>query len=143
MLRSVPLGHGEQRMAANSAIQNRRRAGGKTSFAPKSSRAEAKRADRKPRASKAAEARSKGQLRPFPMEGPVRPIEVHGDPYADPPIVGFVPVTPSTWLGWVAQGRAPKPRKVGSRCSLYDAREIRLFASGQWKPDQPQGKAAA
>jgi predicted DNA-binding transcriptional regulator AlpA len=45
-------------------------------------------------------------------------------------ILSILPISRSTFYGWVADGRVSKPRKIGARISLWPASEIReLLAS--------------
>lgn len=37
---------------------------------------------------------------------------------------GMIPVVPSTIWRWVKAGKFPKPFKIGSRCTVWDAAEV-------------------
>ncbi len=37
---------------------------------------------------------------------------------------GLLPISRSTWWGWVKTGKAPKPKKLGDRVSVWSEREI-------------------
>lgn len=61
----------------------------------------------------------------------VRLKQIVGDADADPPISPLIPVSPSTWWGWVASGRAPAPIKLGDGTTVWRVSDIRQFVSGQ------------
>ena len=42
-------------------------------------------------------------------------------------VLQFIPVSRSTWWFWVANGKAPKPIKLGPRVTAWKAEEIRAF----------------
>lgn len=42
-------------------------------------------------------------------------------------ILQKVPVAPSTWWRWVADGTAPKPVKLGPRTTAWRAEDIERF----------------
>lgn len=62
----------------------------------------------------------------LPAEGFVRLKRIVGDPKADPPILGVLPVGRSTWWAGVKAGRYPAPTKaLGKRVTAWDVRDIR------------------
>lgn len=44
-----------------------------------------------------------------------------------PQILSLVPVGKSTWWRWVAEGKAPKPLKLGAKTTVWNAEEIAVF----------------
>jgi predicted DNA-binding transcriptional regulator AlpA len=42
-------------------------------------------------------------------------------------ILALVPIGKSTWWRWVAEGKAPKPLKLGAKTTVWDAEEIAAF----------------
>lgn len=42
-------------------------------------------------------------------------------------ILSLVPVGKSTWWRWCANGRAPKPIKLGAKTTVWKAEEISAF----------------
>lgn len=44
-----------------------------------------------------------------------------------PAIAALVPVSASTWWQWVRDGKAPKPVKLGLRCTAWRIEDIRAF----------------
>lgn len=42
-------------------------------------------------------------------------------------VPGRIPVAPSTWWRWVADGTAPKPVKLGPRTTAWRAEDIERF----------------
>jgi len=67
---------------------------------------------------------SKYQL---PEAGFVRLPQIVGDPKAEPPKPGVIPVSKSTWWQGVKDGRFPKPVKLGSRTPAWRVEDIRAL----------------
>lgn len=44
-----------------------------------------------------------------------------------PQILAFVPVGKSTWWRWVAEGKAPKPLKLGPKTTVWKSEDIAAF----------------
>ena len=63
----------------------------------------------------------------LPEIGYVRLPQIIGDRKSDPPIPALIPVSRSTWLAGVKSGRFPTPRKLGSRITVWDVRDIRAL----------------
>jgi prophage regulatory protein len=53
--------------------------------------------------------------------------QIIGDPHAEPPISAIIPVSKSTWWAGVANGRFPKPVKLGPRTTAWRAADIHAF----------------
>ena len=66
----------------------------------------------------------------LPEIGYLRLKQIIGDPYAEPPIPAVIPVSKSTWWAGVANGRFPKPVKLGPRTTAWRAADIRAFCEG-------------
>lgn len=60
----------------------------------------------------------------IPETGYVRLTQILGNPKADPPIVGVIPVGKSCWWAGVKSGRYPKPVKISERCTAWRAEDI-------------------
>jgi hypothetical protein len=63
----------------------------------------------------------------LPEEGFCRLKQIIGDPKADPPIPGVIPVSKSTWWEGVKSGRFPKPTKLGPHTSAWHVADIRAL----------------
>lgn len=44
---------------------------------------------------------------------------------------GLVPVSPATWWRWVADGKAPKPFKLGPNTTVWDLDQVEAFLAQQ------------
>ena len=64
-------------------------------------------------------------LNNLPDTGFVRLKQIIGDKKAIPPIPPVVPVSSSTWWAGVADGRFPKPVKLGPRTTVWRVEDIR------------------
>lgn len=63
----------------------------------------------------------------LPETGFLRLKQIVGDPKANPPILGIIPVSKSTWWNGVASGRYPKGVKISPRCTAWRAADIRAL----------------
>jgi predicted DNA-binding transcriptional regulator AlpA len=63
----------------------------------------------------------------LPESGFLRLPQIIGNPRATPPIPALIPVSRSTWWGGVKTGRFPAPRKLGTRITVWDVRDIRAL----------------
>ena len=63
----------------------------------------------------------------LPESGYLRLPQIVGNPKATPPIPALIPVSRSTWWAGVKSGRFPAPRKLGSRITVWDVRDIRAL----------------
>lgn len=63
----------------------------------------------------------------LPDTGFVRLTQIIGNPKATPPIPGVIPISRATWFKWQAEGKAPKPVKLGDRIAAYPVETIREF----------------
>lgn len=63
----------------------------------------------------------------LPETGFLRLNQIVGDPKATPPVPAIIPIGKSTWWEWVKSGKAPRPIKLGSRTTVWDAGDIRNF----------------
>lgn len=50
--------------------------------------------------------------------------QIIGDRRADPPQPGLIPVSPSTWWRWIAEGRAPAGVKIGPNVTAWKSEDI-------------------
>jgi len=44
---------------------------------------------------------------------------------------GKLPISPATWWRWVAQGKAPKPFKLGPNTTVWDLDAVEAFVAQQ------------
>ncbi len=75
----------------------------------------------------------------LPEVGFVRLNQIIGNPNANPPILGLIPISRSGWFQGVKEGRFPKPVKPTSRVSMWRVDDIRRLIdelSGQ--NDEPE-----
>lgn len=63
----------------------------------------------------------------IPETGLLRIKQIIGDPKANPPIPGIIPVSKSTWWKGCREGHFPKPIKIGTRTTVWRAEDIRQF----------------
>ncbi|QWF70580.1 AlpA family phage regulatory protein [Methylomonas paludis] len=61
----------------------------------------------------------------LPETGFLRLSQIIGNPKANPPIPGLIPVSKSTWWYGVKTGRFPAPVKIGPRTTVWRAEDIR------------------
>ena len=61
----------------------------------------------------------------LPFTGYLRLLQIIGNPKANPPIQGLIPVSKSTWWEGVKSGRYPKPVKLSARTTAWRAEDIR------------------
>lgn len=70
-------------------------------------------------------------MQELPETGFVRLTGIIGRPAStEPPrpaIPALVPVSASTWWQWVRDGKAPKPHKLGPRCTAWRIEDVRAF----------------
>lgn len=60
----------------------------------------------------------------IPQAGFLRLPQIIGNPKSIPPVPPIIPVKKSTWWLGVAQGRFPKPVKLGPRVTAWRAKDI-------------------
>lgn len=65
----------------------------------------------------------------LPTEGFVRLKDILGNPKANPPILGIIPISKTSWFEGVRAGKFPKPCKFGVKTSLYRVEDIRNLIS--------------
>lgn len=65
----------------------------------------------------------------LPETGFIRLTGIIGRPAKKdrPAITPLVPCSASTWWKWVAEGKAPKPQRLGLRCTVWRVESIRAF----------------
>lgn len=63
----------------------------------------------------------------IPPQGYLRISQILGNPKANPPLPGLIPIGKSTFWLWVKEGRAPKPVKLGPRITAWRAEDIQAF----------------
>lgn len=44
-----------------------------------------------------------------------------------PQILALIPVGASSWWRWCAEGKAPKPIKLGAKTTVWDAKQVSEF----------------
>jgi len=59
--------------------------------------------------------------------GFLRLHQIIGNQKSNPPIPAIIPVSRSTFLGWVKIGKAPKPVKLGARTTAWRVEDIRAL----------------
>jgi predicted DNA-binding transcriptional regulator AlpA len=64
-----------------------------------------------------------------PAHGFLRKRDIIGDRKANPPILGILPVSDSTWRRGVKEGRYPAPVKLGARAVAWRVEDIRRLVS--------------
>lgn len=57
----------------------------------------------------------------------LRLSQIVGNPKADPPIPALLPIGRSTWLRGVANGRYPKPVRLGPNIVVWRVSDIQKF----------------
>jgi prophage regulatory protein len=65
----------------------------------------------------------------LPETGFLRLPNIIGNAKADPPIPAIIPVSRSTWLEGVKNGRYPRPVKLGPRIAAWRVSDIRDLIS--------------
>lgn len=60
----------------------------------------------------------------FPPTGFLRLKQILGDPKANPPIPPLIPISRAHWYAGIAEGRFPKPVKLGKRTSAWRAEDV-------------------
>lgn len=50
----------------------------------------------------------------------------------------FIPIGRSTWWKWVAEGKAPKPVKLGEKTTAWKVEDIRAFIAELGKAKQEE-----
>jgi prophage regulatory protein len=66
----------------------------------------------------------------LPQTGYLRLCQILGNPKANPPIQGLIPVSKSTWWEGVKSGRYPKPVKLSARTTAWRVEDIRALIEG-------------
>jgi prophage regulatory protein len=66
----------------------------------------------------------------LPETGFLRLRQIIGDAKADPPIPALIPVSRSTFLSGVHDGRFPRPYKLSRRCTAWRIEDIRALIAG-------------
>lgn len=61
----------------------------------------------------------------LPVTGYLKLKSIIGDPKAEPPIPGIIPVCKSSWYAGVKSGRYPKSFKISKRCVAWKVEDIR------------------
>ena len=62
---------------------------------------------------------------PLPQTGYVRLPQIIGNPKANPPIPAAIPISRSSWLAGVKEGRFPQSVKLGPRTTAWRVEDIR------------------
>lgn len=58
---------------------------------------------------------------------PLYPVQPETGFLRIPQILSLVPVGRSTWWRWCAEGKAPKPIKLGAKTTVWKAEDIAAF----------------
>jgi prophage regulatory protein len=64
-------------------------------------------------------------LNDIPDEGYLRIGQILGNPKADPPTAGLIPIHPASWWRGIAAGRYPKPVSLGPNTTAWKVRDIK------------------
>jgi prophage regulatory protein len=59
-----------------------------------------------------------------PLKGFLRLKQIIGDRHASPPIPAIIPISASSWWAGVAEGRLPKPVKIGRNTTAWRWEDI-------------------
>jgi len=65
----------------------------------------------------------------LPETGFIRLHQIIGNPKADPPVPGVIPVGKTSWWEGVRSGRFPRPVKLGPRTTAWRVEEIRALVA--------------
>lgn len=57
----------------------------------------------------------------------LRVAQIIGNPKANPPKIGLLPIGKSTWWAGVKSGRFPKPVKLGPRTTAWKVEDIKAL----------------
>lgn len=63
-------------------------------------------------------------MKQLPETGDLRLQQIVGDLKADPPILPIIPVSRSTWLTGVRNGRYPQKVRLSKRCVAWKVEDI-------------------
>lgn len=63
----------------------------------------------------------------LPETGFIRLAQIIGNPKANPPVEGLIPVGKTCWWEGVKAGRFPKPVKLSPNCTAWKAEDIRAL----------------
>lgn len=71
------------------------------------------------------------QYNQLPASGFLRIKQIVGDPKANPPVPGIIPVSKSSWWSGVKSGLYPQPtRSLGKRITAWRVEDIRALIEG-------------
>ncbi|MBB6246186.1 AlpA family phage regulatory protein [Rhodanobacter sp. A1T4] len=67
----------------------------------------------------------------IPITGFLRQAQLLGNPKAEPPIAGILPIGASTLWRWIADKKFPKPLKLSQRVTAWKCEDIRAWMDAQ------------
>lgn len=67
------------------------------------------------------------QVSALPMIGFLRIKQIVGDPKANPPILGIIPISSPSWYNGIKSGRFPKGIKLGPNSVAWRVEDIRAL----------------
>lgn len=68
--------------------------------------------------------KKKSSFKALPHTGYIRLPQIIGDPKSDPPTPALIPISRSTFLAGVRDGRFPRPIQLSRRCVAWKVEEI-------------------
>lgn len=63
----------------------------------------------------------------LPAEGFMRLAQIVGDPKANPPVIGVIPISKSSWWEGCRTGKYPQPIKLGPKTTVWRVEDIRTL----------------
>lgn len=63
----------------------------------------------------------------LPAEGFMRLVQIVGNPKANPPVTGVIPISKSSWWEGCRTGKYPRPVKLGPKTTVWRVEDIRAL----------------
>lgn len=63
----------------------------------------------------------------LPAEGFMRLAQIVGNPKANPPVAGIIPISKSSWWEGCRTGKYPRPVKLGPKTTVWRIEDIRAL----------------
>lgn len=63
----------------------------------------------------------------LPAEGFMRLAQIVGNPKANPPVAGVIPISKSSWWEGCRTGKYPRPVKLGPKTTVWRIEDIRAL----------------
>ena len=63
-------------------------------------------------------------LNVLPAEGFLRLAQIIGNPKANPPVIGVIPISKSSWWEGCRIGKYPQPIKLGPKTTVWRVEDI-------------------